>query len=1455
MPRRPRSVTCVLLAVVLCVFLTPASANDDAPLALVGATVHVDASADPLTDAVVVVRDGRVVDVGASADVAIPIDAQLVDVTGLTIVPGFVDAAHEMELDFPKVVANQGRPANDARDVFVGMLDANRRGLVPEREAWRVLPQDAARRDSHRAQGFTSLVVAPYGELLSGAAAHLLANDRPPREAVRDEDVAQFGALTWRSRPEDYGGNEYPATLMGVMAHLRQVLHDAAHRRDAARRFEEGLTRTPPLMDPTLIALEPVLSGRTRLVLHADAEEDIRLALGLVDDFPGLDIGILGGLEAHELADELARRGVVVIHDLDFGDEPDEPDAAEGKKTVRAAKGRRRGRGRPGMTDEPRGEAAADEEGDEGDEAEEDDASDAAPVVLPPFDSGLPTRVRADRYARWLANVAGVEALFEAGVDVRFASRRRSTSDLQKSLRTAIEKGGLGHEHALAGLTGGAALHDGAPASFVAWKGELFAKDASARVAVVEGRLFDERDLAERRAPPVAKADGESDEDEGDDATDDADEDTEGEETDDDEDSITVPLVEWPSELDEDRVPDLRTGGDVLVRGATILTVSDQGTLEGYDMLVRDGKIAALGEDLAAPDGVAVVDASGMFLIPGIIDCHSHCGIRGGVNEWTRSVTAEVTIMDEVDPDDVNLYRALAGGVTSIRQLHGSANVIGGRHAIVKLRWGKSAPEMLFEGAPDGVKFALGENPKRSNWGDADRFPGSRMGVEATLRRTFEAGRRYVDEWERYGRAVASGESVDPPRRDLRLEAVAGILDGSISVHSHCYRADEILMLMGVAEDYGFKVATLQHVLEGYKIGREIAAHGGFGGSTFVDWWAFKAEAYEATPYNTALMHEAGVLMSVNSDSDEHLRRLYLEAAKTVKYGGMDEMEALATVTLNPAIQLGIDARVGSIEVGKDADFALFSHHPFDVRTACLHTFVDGECYFSRDTSTYDDWRRDLTVARHALAPVPPRGRADDRTRDLDVEAALAALELPRAGTAAASTPARPEPAGRLALVGGTVHTLDAEGTVHEPGVVLIDDGRIVGVSSGRRVPDGYDVVDVSGRHVWPGMIDASSSLGLEEISSVGGTMDSRDRGGNQADLRASTAFHPASAHIPVARVNGITSTLVRPVGGLISGQSSMMALEGWTVAEALLADGVALHVATPRTRREARAWQELGIDASCHLCTQFGSGAAVPFEDDAPTTVALSKEQEKLAKSIDDNWDSMRTTLAAAREYARRVLAARDDGVEAPEYDPRLASLAPYALGHAPIVFNAERADQIADAVRFARGEGLRAVISGGREAWKVAKLLAAADVPVLLGPVLSMPLNGWDPYDAPYTNASLLHAAGVRFAFTSSNSSAARNLPYQAGMAVAYGLPEDAALEALTRAPAEILGMGDELGSLEVGKRADVIVTDGSPLQIRTSFDHVIIGGRDVPLDSKHTRLYERYRERLLDPTTPSR
>ena len=396
---------------------------------------------------------------------------------------------------------------------------------------------------------------------------------------------------------------------------------------------------------------------------------------------------------------------------------------------------------------------------------------------------------------------------------------------------------------------------------------------------------------------------------------------------------------EHPSELDADRVPTLDTSHGALIRGATIHTAVAPAFVG--DVLVRDGDIAAIGHDLAAPEGVLVIDGKGKHLAPGVIDTHSHMAIDGGVNEATLSITAECDISDVIAPDDVSLYRALAGGVTTIQCLHGSANAIGGRSEVIKLRWKRRADELRFPDAPQGIKFALGENPKRSNFNPGERYPATRPGVETVFQRAFRRAQEYRAEWAVYQEARARGEDPVPPRRDVRLDVLAGILTGDVHVHSHCYRADEILMLLRTAESFGFRVQTLQHVLEGYKVAHEIAEHGA-GTSTFSDWWSYKVEAYDAIPENAALLDEAGVVASVNSDSDELVRHLYHEASKSVRYAGLDPVRALRLATLNSAIQLGIQDRVGSIEVGKDADIVLLTADPLSIYARVEWTMVDG---------------------------------------------------------------------------------------------------------------------------------------------------------------------------------------------------------------------------------------------------------------------------------------------------------------------------------------------------------------------------------------------------------------------------------------------------------------------------------------------------------------------------------
>ena len=379
----------------------------------------------------------------------------------------------------------------------------------------------------------------------------------------------------------------------------------------------------------------------------------------------------------------------------------------------------------------------------------------------------------------------------------------------------------------------------------------------------------------------------------------------------------------------------------VVLKNARVWTSGPSGILDSTDVVLRDGKIAAIGKGLTAD---TTIDCTGMQITPGIIDEHSHIAISRGVNEGTHAVTTEVRIGDVLNPDDVNIYRQLSGGVTSTHLLHGSANPMGGQLQYIKTRWGADAEDLKVEGAIPTVKFALGENVKQANWGDryTVRYPQTRMGVEEIMRDAFRTAKEYE-------RELRANDPTKPVRRDLQLDALVEIANSKRNIHCHSYVQSEILMLMRLAEEFGFRVHTFTHILEGYKVAKEMAKHGARA-SSFADWWAYKFEVYDAIPESPAIMHEQGVMVSINSDDAEMARRLNQEAAKSIKYGGVSEEDALKFVTINAAKQMAIDQRLGSIEVGKDADVVVWTGNPLSNMSRVERTFVDGRQYFARDT-------------------------------------------------------------------------------------------------------------------------------------------------------------------------------------------------------------------------------------------------------------------------------------------------------------------------------------------------------------------------------------------------------------------------------------------------------------------------------------------------------------------------
>lgn len=385
---------------------------------------------------------------------------------------------------------------------------------------------------------------------------------------------------------------------------------------------------------------------------------------------------------------------------------------------------------------------------------------------------------------------------------------------------------------------------------------------------------------------------------------------------------------------------------EVLIKNAVLMTVT-HGTIQNGSLHIKDGKIAAVGANVSAPASAAVIDAGGKYVTPGIIDSHSHIALDEDVNEATSPVTPQMLMMDAFDYQDKAIYRGLAGGVTTSLLLHGSANMIGGQAVVIKHKYGAGRDAMLFPGAPKSIKFASGENPKRV-YGRREQLPSTRMGNFEVQREAFVQAQDYMREWDDYNTKVKRGEKdAKMPKHDLKLEALADVLRGKFLVQIHCYRADEFLTEMAMAREFGYKIRAFHHALEAYKVPEKLAAEG-VGIATFADWWGYKNEAWDAIPWNAVMSMRKGVRVAIKSDSDDFARRLNQEAAKTMRYGGATEEEALKMITLNAAWIVGVDDRVGSLDVGKDADVVIWDGYPLSSYGVPNKVFIDGEVYFDR---------------------------------------------------------------------------------------------------------------------------------------------------------------------------------------------------------------------------------------------------------------------------------------------------------------------------------------------------------------------------------------------------------------------------------------------------------------------------------------------------------------------------
>ncbi len=923
----------------------------------------------------VVIRDGFIEAVGEN--VKPPGDARVWDVSGYTLYAGLIELSSDIGIprtpsvqqptSFEEAIAQRPTTVEAPK----GPAHWNSR-VHPEFDAGAEFKPDTGASQKLRSQGFALALVTPQRGIFRGSSALVNLGDGAASDIVLKSNVTQNASFDQTVGGFGVGG--YPSSLMGAIALIRQTWYDA----DWYRKAHESYAKDPanqkrPETNAALAALQDALQRRQPVVMDVTDDLNFLRAAKIGKEF-SLNLWIRGSGQEYRRLDAIKATKVPVIVPLNF---PEAPSVSAPEEALNVS------------LEELRHWDAAPENLGRLEKAgvpfaltssQLRDGGTFLTQVRKAIERGLsPDGALAavtTNPAKWLGTEKQYGSL-EAGkvanivvTDGDFFAEKTKILEVWvdgkryevKPPPTADARGVWSVNMKVPGAESGTLTLGGEvdnPSGSINWKGRdlrlTSATYSAGRLAVSfsgdsvgmrgnirmsttvsDKEMFGVGELADgesfnwsatRKEPPKVEADtSKSKKPE----------------------MTSLPNVYPPGEYGRLKQPEQPT--NVLIKNVTLWTEGSEGKLESADMLVTKGKIAKIGKNLDAPKDAVIIDATGKHVSPGIIDCHSHTA-TSSVNEGGQAISAETRIEDVIDSDDIWIYRQLAGGTTAANILHGSANPIGGQNAVVKWRWGVLPDELPIAGAPPGIKFALGENVKQSNFmpggRPSTRYPQTRMGVEQIIRDEFKAALDYERAWKDWEK----DETKIPPRKDLELDAILEILKSKRLVHSHSYRQDEILMLMRVAEDFGFKIATFQHVLEGYKVADAMAKHG-VGGSTFSDWWAYKIEAWDAIPGNGPLMHAQGVVVSYNSDNSELATRLNWEASKAVRFG-LSEEEALKFVTINPAKQLKIDDKVGSLEVGKDADFVVWSGNPLSSYSKCEQTWVDGRKYFD----VKEDWQ------------------------------------------------------------------------------------------------------------------------------------------------------------------------------------------------------------------------------------------------------------------------------------------------------------------------------------------------------------------------------------------------------------------------------------------------------------------------------------------------------------------
>ncbi|MFK5955135.1 MAG: amidohydrolase family protein [Planctomycetota bacterium] len=850
---------------------------------------------------------------------------------------------------------------------------------------------------------------------------------------------------------------------------------------------------------------------------------------------------------------------------------------------------------------------------------------------------------------------------------------------------------------------------------------------------------------------------------------------------------------QWPIERRVDRFLHSKWAvehSDVLFQGAMLYRMDGTPPHVG-DILIQDGLITKVGKSIRTPMNCAVVDATGLHIMPGIIDAHSHLALYS-INEGSVSITAECRIADMIQAENVGIYRAAAGGTALVQSLHGSANPIGGQAATWELDYlATSIEALLVPEAPRNIKFALGENVKQSNWSGAwgKRFPNSRVGVQATYRRAFRDAQDYAIQRQRAAKGEMPGF-----RRDVRLEVLADILDNVVHIQCHSYRADELLMFLGICREFGIQRPVFQHVLEGYKVAPELAEAGAMA-STFSDWWAYKFEVRDAIPWNVSILDKAGVVVSINSDSDEMIRRLNTEAAKGMLYGNMGWEAAMATCTLNSAKQLRLEDHLGSLEVGKYGTLSIFDGPPLEGYSRCMWTLARGKVIYEAPEnldSRWSDYSEAIDAFVAAGEPSEPLNEIDEKAENWE-----------RWTAAGIDSSAQ--------INGVTIHPMTGEPFF---GSMLVVDGKIEKVVQGLHkfdLPQRHHMTDMplndATIHLYPAFINGLDRTGIWEYGAVRASRDDIETGTDQPDLSVAAAVHADSDHIAVTRQHGIAYVMVRPSSGRISGQTALIQLSGVTTADLVVETDLGLYLNFPQVGK---------------------------FEqEDGPETPDAVAELDQL--------------LADTLTYGERLDRLSAAGEPTYQRDAKLEAMLPYARGEKDIFLFANDAMTIMAARSWAKENQLSVVYCGARDAWKIAGYLGRDHARVIVTSTHHLPGSEFDPFDAPYRCASILEAAGCQVGLATDNPETTRNLPFQAATAAAWGLGRSKAAYAATLGSAKALGVDRYIGSIEEGKVASFFLCNGDPLLIQDGIRELWIAGKAVALTSHQTELRDRYLKRL--------